>query len=352
MRVARHDQLASLQRDLAASAARLSVSQTELHRLRRALDALPVGVVLVDDHGQVQVRNTAASAYEGHGRVLVWEAVERHLRRAVTGRSSGQLLELFGPPRTSLQIDAVPLRDGGALATIEDVSERARVDRVRTDFVANISHELKTPVGAMAVLAEALAEADEPEIVERLAARISAEAHRAARTIDDLLELSRIELGGPALREAVDVDTVVAEAVERTATAAEHREVSVRRAGTPGLSVWGDARQLTSAVANLVDNAVKYSEDGAEVVVAARAEDRTVLVEVIDHGIGIPATDLDRVFERFYRVDQARSRATGGTGLGLSIVRHVAANHAGRVTVVSREGEGSTFTIHLPAFDE
>ncbi len=344
----RNDQVSSLQRELATVAARLSLSQSEMRRLRRALDALPIGVVLADAHGNVQVRNAMSEAFSGHTLVLVWESIERHLRAAAGGTPSGQVVEFFGPPRRVFQIDAVPLNEGGALATVEEISERARVDRVRTDFVANISHELKTPVGAMAVLAEALTDAEDPQVVSRLAQRVSEEAHRAARTIDDLLELSRIELGGPALCEAVSVDVAIADAIGRNRTAAEHRHVAVHAPSATELVVWGDSRQLVSALANLIDNAVKYSDEHSDVTVGARADNGTVMIDVIDHGVGIPATDVDRIFERFYRVDPARSRATGGTGLGLSIVRHVAANHGGRVTVTSREGEGSTFTLHLP----
>lgn len=345
----RNDQLTSLQAQLSTAASRLSVSQSEMRRLRRALDALPVGVILADAHGNVQVRNTASEAFAGHTLVLVREAVERHLRLAAQGRPSGQQVEFFGPPRRVFQIDAAPLSEGGALATIEEISERSRLDRVRTDFVANISHELKTPVGAMAVLAEALTDADDADVVRSLAQRVAEEAHRAARTIDDLLELSRIELGGPALREAVSVDVVIADAIGRNRTAAEHRHVAVHSPSPSELVVWGDSRQLVSALGNLIDNAVKYSDEHSDVSVGAFAEDGAVLIEVVDHGVGIPATDVDRIFERFYRVDPARSRATGGTGLGLSIVRHVAANHGGSVTVKSREGEGSTFTLHLPS---
>lgn len=321
----------------------------EILRLRRALDALPIGVVLADDTGQTLVENVAARNYHGHAAVLVSEAVERHLRKAIAGVPSGQNVEFIGPPRTVLAIQALPIEDGGALVTIDDVSESARLDAVRTDFVANISHELKTPVGAIAVLAEALAEIDDPSATRRLADKMVDEAHRAARTIDDLLELSRTELGGTAAKDVVSVAQVIDDAVERARAAAEQHSIIVTADHGPSdLHVVGSHRQLVSAVANLIDNAVKYSNAGSEVHVEARRDDGWVELVVTDTGVGIPARDIDRVFERFYRVDRARSRDTGGTGLGLSIVRHVANNHAGEVTVHSREGEGSVFTIRVP----
>jgi len=246
-------------------------------------------------------------------------------------------------------VTAIPLPDGGALATVEDISERARLDSVRTDFVANISHELKTPVGALAVLAEALADNDDPEVMKRLANRMVDEAHRASSTIDDLLELSRIELGGEAVREALDLCLVVAESVSRCRPAAERRNITIEVEELQPTTVLGDSRQLVSALTNLVDNAVKYSDDGTAVSICVRGEGAMIALSVADHGVGIPARDLDRVFERFYRVDRGRSRETGGTGLGLAIVRHVATNHGGDVQVQSREGEGSTFTLHIPA---
>ncbi|MCB1017231.1 MAG: sensor histidine kinase, partial [Acidimicrobiales bacterium] len=215
------------------------------------------------------------------------------------------------------------------------------------DFVANISHELKTPVGALALLAEALIAADE-EDRERLARRMLTEAHRVGNTIDDLLSLSRIEADQGAEWEPVAVDAVIHEAASRARSAAEQRGIRIETPTTPPIAVVGDLRQLVSAVFNLLDNAVKYSDPGSAVVVGARQSGNWVELVVSDHGPGIPARDLERIFERFYRVDRARSRETGGTGLGLAIVRHVANNHGGVVSVDSREGEGSTFTLRLP----
>ena len=341
-------QLVQLERDRAARAR--DVAEAERHRLRTALDALGTGVVLADGNGVLQVRNEAATHFSGHEGILVTAAVDALLRKASQGIAASRTVEFAGPPRRVLIVHATPLADAFALATIEDISERVRLDAVRTDFVANISHELKTPVGALAVLAEAAADSEEPEIMARLAGKMVEEAHRAARTIDDLLELSRIELGGQAVQEVVDVHGVLLEATERARTMAVQRGISVviGSADYHGKAV-GDSRQLVSALANLIDNAVKYSDDGSVVTVSASEHEGWVEIAVEDHGIGIPARDLGRVFERFYRVDQARSRATGGTGLGLAIVRHVATNHSGDVLVKSVEGVGSTFTLRVPA---
>jgi two-component system sensor histidine kinase SenX3 len=309
---------------------------------REAVDRLELGVVVADAGGRIQYRNPAARALAGtHLGLLVDDTIERLLATARQGTESTRMLELYGPPRVAVVVRAVPLPDGTAVASIEDVSERRRVDAVRTDFVANISHELKTPVGALAVLAEALEEEDDIEVVKRVADRMVREAHRVGRTIDDLMELSRIELGEEPARDPVDAGDVVLGAVQRG--------IDVQVLDQPeGVIVTGDRRQLESALGNLVENAVKYSESGSNVQVRIRVEGRWAELMVADHGIGIPARDHDRIFERFYRVDRARSRDTGGTGLGLSIVRHVATNHGGDVLVSSEEGEGSTFVLRIP----
>jgi two-component system, OmpR family, sensor histidine kinase SenX3 len=313
------------------------------------------GVVVADGRGRIVYRNAAARALQGtHVGVLIDEAVGRHVAAASRQGRSDEVLEMYGPPKVVLVVHALALEhQTGVVVYIEDVSERRRIDQVRTDFVANISHELKTPVGAMSVLAETLQDEDDPDIVRRVVARMMGEAQRAARTIDDLIELSRIELGGEREIEPVRVDRVISEALERVQELAAHSDIGIANlAGADhvdGVVVHGDRRQLVSAVGNLVENAVKYSEAGGQVQVRTRLVDGCVEVAVIDQGVGIPQRDLDRIFERFYRVDRARSRATGGTGLGLSIVRHIAQNHGGDVEVDSSEGEGSTFTLRLPA---
>jgi len=266
------------------------------------------------------------------------------------GYERRQTLELFGPPARVLAIHAQPVDGGGAIATIADVTERARLDAIRTDFVSNISHELKTPVGAISLLAETLVDAEDAEVVARLSGRIVKESDRLAHTIDDLLELSSIELGGDAVRELVSAGVVLEEAADRVRPLAERRRINLTVIESSiRITALGDRRQLVSALGNLVENAVKYSEPDNGVEVSASTDGLMVTFRVTDHGIGIPPHHLDRIFERFYRVDRARSRDTGGTGLGLAIVRHVATNHGGQVFVTSQEGEGSTFVLRIPA---
>jgi two-component system sensor histidine kinase SenX3 len=321
--------------------------------IRDAVNSLSVGVVVVGTDGKVIFRNKLAESVTGviHSDVLVEEVVEQHLSVALTGETKRQVLDLFGPPRKVFAVSATPLAIGGAVAMIEDITERYLVDAVRTDFVANISHELKTPVGALAVLAEALSQEDDLEIIHRLSEKMVDEAIRVGRTIDDLLELSRIEFGGEAVKDEVDAAVILTESISRAAPLAALHSIKIAMAelSTP-LKVVGDRRQLVSAIGNLVENAVKYSESGSSVEVSARPDGDSVEFAVTDFGLGIPARDLDRVFERFYRVDRARSRDTGGTGLGLAIVRHVANNHGGDVSVTSIEGEGSTFSLKIPKF--
>lgn len=324
---------------------------SDLDLVRSAFEALSTGVVLVDASGHELVRNRAATTLGGavHSDILLQEALEVLVEEALEGRARRQVLDLHGPPRKVLVVSARPRAEGGALATIDDITERALLDAVRTDFVANISHELRTPVGALAVLAETLSEADEPEVRQRLSLKMVDEAHRVARTIDDLLELSRIEMGGTAIREQIRITDLLDDAAARLRQFADARRITVDiHPVAREHTLLGDRRQLTSALANLIENAVKYSEPGQSVAVGCSFGDDLVELTVADHGIGIPARDLDRVFERFYRVDRARSRETGGTGLGLAIVRHVATNHGGQVTVESTEGEGSTFRLRLP----
>jgi two-component system sensor histidine kinase SenX3 len=335
---------------------------TILERLAEAISAVPQGVVVCDAQGVVRYRNEAAAVFVGarHGEALAELAVSELLKAALAGDPAEQQLELYGPPRRTLLIRARPLGNNstiGAAAIIDDVSERRRLDAVRRDFVANVSHELRTPVGALGILAETMQAEDDLVVTRRLAARMHIEAFRVARIIDDLLDLSRIESEEAPLREPVPVHLLVAEAVDRIRPLAEHRHITIDAGEAPRrLSVVGDRRQLVSALHNLLENAVKYSDDGSSVQVKARAvADRTqaggawVEISVRDRGIGIPSRDIERIFERFYRVDRARARDTGGTGLGLAIVRHVATNHQGDVKVSSREGEGSTFTLRLPA---
>ncbi len=332
---------------------------TELEgQLAQALDAMDMGVVLVRADGTVVFRNDAADVFAAarHGKALVEAATQELLAKALAGEPSEREVDLFGPPSTSFMVRTFPLSTEvdaesgpiGALVLIEETTELRRIDQVRRDFVANISHELRTPIGAMGLLAETIDGEPDPETVQRLSRRMVAEAGRVSRTIDDLLELARIEFGDETQIELVRLADVVGEAVDRLRAAADQREIRIEVVVDGAPAVRGDRRQLVSALSNLLDNAVKFTPAGGVVVVEARVRGASVTLSVTDTGVGIPTRDLDRVFERFYRVDRARSRETGGTGLGLAIVRHVASNHGGEVTVSSREGEGSAFTLVLP----
>ncbi len=317
--------------------------------LREAVEQLEIGVLVAGEAGQIDYRNDAAASFRGtHVGLLLDDHIDRAVRQALGGISNGKTVELQGPPKRWLEISAAPVPAGGAVVTTRDVGERVRTDAMRSDFVTNISHELKTPVGAVAVLAEALIDETDPAVVHRLSDHLVDEAHRAVRTIDDLLKLSEIESTHPG-DEVVDLASVVRSAIARGRVVDGGRGVEISALDiADGLLVHGDELQLVSAVGNLVENAVKYSHEGDVVQVRVRVDDAAVEVMVADQGVGIPRRDLDRVFERFYRVDRARSRDTGGTGLGLAIVRHVATNHGGEVLVSSEEGEGSTFVLRLP----
>jgi two-component system sensor histidine kinase SenX3 len=349
------DTLVHVERATDRAAEAVAESSSDAIRLRRALDALPQAVIVSDEHGELVFRNSRAISLMAsrHGDALAAQAVDELMTTTAPGTSEERTLELYGPPRRTLSVRTQSIDNGqralGIVAAIEDVSERRRLEEVRRDFVANVSHELKTPMGALGLLAETLLSETEPAVATRLAERIHSEAFRVSRIIDDLLDLSRIESEESPPREPVLVNLVLAEALERVRAAAEQRRVKiVLDEPSPPVAVLGDRRQLTSAVYNLLENAVKFSYEDSAVDLSGREEDEHVFIEVRDRGAGIPARDLDRIFERFYRVDHGRSRATGGTGLGLAIVRHVASNHHGAIRVESREGEGSTFTLSLP----
>jgi two-component system, OmpR family, sensor histidine kinase SenX3 len=331
---------------------RLAVATAESARLRAAIEALPHAVVVCDAAGDVVLRSHDMEGGH-HVAALVERAVEEVVAAGGGTRPVTKTLELHGPPPRTLEVTGTPMGRSdtplGTVVMVDDVSELRRLEAVRRDFIANVSHELRTPVGAMGVLAETLADEPDPEVMRRLASRITTEAERAGRLIDGLLDLSRIEAGGAGGEDRLDAGAVVASAVERVEPLAAQLgvDVVVTSAGE-GLFVRGDEPQLVSAVVNLLENAVKYSDERSAVEVGAEASGGWVDVVVRDRGVGIPAKDLERIFERFYRVDRARSRDTGGTGLGLSIVRHVATNHGGDVLVESQEGLGSTFTLRLP----
>jgi two-component system sensor histidine kinase SenX3 len=431
--------LAYLEQVTGGAAQSVAESSSDAIRLRRSLDTLTQGVVLCDENGNVIYRNGRANALmvSRHGDALAAQAVTELLEGAWHEGTAERTLDLYGPPRRTLQVRARQIDDGrrplGVIALIEDISERRRLEEIRRDFVANVSHELKTPIGALGLLAETLVAEPDAEVAQRLAGRIHNEAFRVSRIIDDLLDLSRIESEEAPSREPVLVNLVMADAIERVRSTADQRGIEiVLHEPSPPIAVVGERRQLVSAMHALLENAITYSYDDSKVVVTGtvrrpnasvnpsetslappepveaafnpdafnedgtprtgaeqaesgpaestwtasatsttgpvplegeptlgsgdngsridwRSEQREhVRLSVQDTGIGIPARDLDRIFERFYRVDHGRSRDTGGTGLGLSIVRHVANNHQGWVDVESREGEGSTFSLVLP----
>lgn len=251
-----------------------------------------------------------------------------------------------------VQLRVAPLGIRHVLLLAEDRTEARRVEAIRRDFVVNVSHELKTPVGALALLAETVEQAaEDPEAVRRFAARIQTESTRLSHLVQEIIELSRLQVEDPlGQARTVPLDDVVHEAVDRARTGATAKEIVLESGGDRGAHVWGDHDLLVTAVRNLLDNAIAYSDPGTRIAVGTtlRADEGLVEVAVVDQGIGIPTDQQDRLFERFYRVDEARSRDTGGTGLGLSIVKHIAADHGGEVTVWSEPGQGSTFTIRLP----
>jgi two-component system sensor histidine kinase SenX3 len=350
------ERLAQAERQAAAAEERARRAEAEATRLREAIEALPHAVVVCDPSGEVVLRNDRGADLEGdrHAGALIDRAVEEVVAAGQATRPVSQTLELRGPPPRTLHVTAAPLgrpdRPLGTVVLVDDVSELRRLESVRRDFVANVSHELRTPVGAMGVLAEALGDESDPAVMRRLAGRITMEAERAGLLVDGLLDLSRIEAAGAPDPRRVDLRAVVAAAADRVAPLASRHAVGVVVAPVPSdRFVEGDDSQLASAVANLLSNAIKYSDAGSEVHVEVGREGGWVDVIVRDRGLGIPSKDLERIFERFYRVDRARSRDTGGTGLGLSIVRHVATNHGGDVLVTSEEGLGSTFTLRLPS---
>ncbi|HVF03254.1 MAG TPA: ATP-binding protein [Frankiaceae bacterium] len=313
-----------------------------------ALDALLTAVVLVDADENVVWSNPAAAALP--------VATDGRLAPALAGlarsarRAGAAVVDDVELPGRAVQVVATATRDHVALL-LDDTTDARRVDAVRKDFVANVSHELKTPVGALSLLAEAIHDCgDDPDAVRRFADRMLVESRRLSRLVQELIDLSRLEGAEPRRNEPVLARDFLDEAVDRTRLAAAAADIEVVVNVTdPALAVLGDGAQLTTAVANLIDNAVAYSPTGTRVGVTARRRGHDVEVAVTDQGIGIGAADRARVFERFYRVDPARSRETGGTGLGLAIVKHIATSHGGRVEVWSVEGTGSTFTITLPA---
>ncbi|MCB0947862.1 MAG: sensor histidine kinase [Mycobacterium sp.] len=343
----------------ATQQAGITVSQMLEHVVAQS----PMGIVVVDTFRDVVYTNERAKELGlVRDRLLddhAWLAAQRTLttgedgevdlsprKRSRSGRSG---LSVRGHVRLLTEDDR-----RFAVVYVDDQSEQARMEATRRDFVANVSHELKTPVGAMGVLAEAiLASGDDPETIRRFAAKMLTESNRLADMVGELIELSRLQ-GAERLSdlEAVDVDSVVAEALSRHKVAADNADIAVNTDAPSGFRVLGDQPLLVTAIANLVSNAIAYSPNGSAVSISRRRRGENIEIAITDRGIGIAVADQERVFERFFRVDQARSRATGGTGLGLAIAKHVAANHNGSIRLWSQPGTGSTFTLSIPAYHD
>lgn len=330
--------------------------------LHLAMQGSPTGMAVVDRDAQVILSNGPAHEmgiiHERTVNESVWHVVEEVFDDLETRTVDLKLpRRRTGSRVTAIQAVVKPLTlvDTRYMVIYStDESENLRMESARRDFVANVSHELKTPVGGMALLAEALLESsDDQESVEYFGSRLHKEAHRMADMINELISLSKLQ-GAEALpdMEPVSVDGVVEEAISRTQLAADNAGIRITAGRTSGVLVNGDQSLLVTAVANLISNAINYSPEATPVTVTQKVTgEGTVQIRVTDRGIGIAPDDQTRVFERFFRVDKARSRTTGGTGLGLAIVKHVAANHGGEIKLWSRLGTGSTFTLELPIFE-
>jgi two-component system sensor histidine kinase SenX3 len=324
--------------------------------VEEVVDALETAGVVLDSSNNVVSCSTAAVSLG-----LVWNHALVHAelvalvdRVRAEGTAAGEELQLprgpFGDAQLHLLVRAAPIGSRFVLLLADDLTEAHRLEDVRRDFVANISHELKTPIGAIGLLAEALeSAADEPDAVRRFGKRLTIEAERLRTLTQEIIELSRLQ-AADALEHAerVSVDSVIAQAVDANKVAAESHRITLVAQADPSSVVWGDEAMLVTAVHNLIANAIQYSPDGTRVGIGVTHRDGAVEIAVTDQGVGIPESERDRVFERFFRVDSARSRQTGGTGLGLAIVKHVVQNHGGDVRVWSQQGRGSTFTIRLP----
>ncbi len=321
-----------------------------LTQLMEVLDLLTIGVIVVDRKSDRKLRNNAAASMTGvrYVDILIEQAVDEMIAQVEQTGPGDRILEAIAGTTRFLQIWGYKLDQQRIVVTVENITAQSRIETVQTDFVANLSHELKTPIGAVAALADSLSGETETEVVWRLAERIVSESHRMARIVDDLLDLSRIEFSGTEDWTEVDLAPVLMEVVGINQHAAKRQGLGLSLTGAPKLDVLGDRSQLVSSMSNLVDNAIKYSEPGGIVSIESSIVGQEVVVAITDHGIGISKQHQDRIFERFYRVDKARSRATGGTGLGLSIVRHIVLEHGGTIEVESVEGIGSTFTVRLP----
>lgn len=321
----------------------------------RILELLPQAWFVASIEGKVVGKSESAEAF---GLIVLDQVEEEQTLHLITEAHESQSLidsevtiaQTRTHPEQTLRLRVSPMNHFHALVLVEDLTEERRLDKVRRDFVANISHELKTPVGALALLAEAIqAGADDPEMVQHFSARMKSEADRLAELIAGIIDLSRIQ-DTDVLQstEEVDVDEMVTEALDHVQMLAKDKDIEVVVGGTGNLKLLGNRQQLVSALRNLVLNAIHYSPPGNRVAIGTSLHDGFVEISVVDQGIGVAQSEQERIFERFYRVDPARSRVTGGTGLGLAIVKNVCQGHGGTCTVWSEPGHGSTFTMRIP----
>jgi two-component system, OmpR family, sensor histidine kinase SenX3 len=342
--------------DLLRDSERTSREERQVQDL--ILGSMEEGVLLLDRRERTVFANAAAESHLGAvpadaGALLPTDLQKAARRAGYTGAVVRVAVET-GTPSRWLRATAMPVGDDGSvLLVIRDVTEARRIDRVRRDFVANASHELKTPAAAIQAAAETIrsAASDDPQAVPRFARQLELDAYRLSRIVADLLDLSRLETGSD-LSERLRLHTVVREEAQRFREAAAESGLTLTVDAPDVPPVRGAARDLALLVRNLIDNAIRYTKAGGNVSVRVAAAEDHVQLTVSDEGVGIPSRDLPRVFERFYRVDRARSRDTGGTGLGLAIVKHVTENHGGTVRVTSELGRGTTFEVLLPTLEE
>lgn len=326
----------------------------------RVLAVLPSASMIVTAEGAVLRASSRAVALGlvNRSQVTIPDLIELAIEVAGGAEPREQELRVRRPPlgRELLEVRAraALIGPGTILILVDDLSEDRRVDAVRRDFVANVSHELKTPVGALSLLAEAIATSPEDvEQVRHFAERMQLEASRLGHLIQDVIDLSRLQGDDPVLRaEIVPVEELMVRAIDELRTAANAASIEFVRGEPSDALIYGDRNQLLTALRNLLANAVAYSPASTRIAIDCRLTNDIIEITVTDQGVGIPASELERIFERFYRVDPARSRVTGGTGLGLAIVKHVCQNHGGECTVWSEVGVGSTFTLRLPAYQE
>ncbi len=332
---------------------RLDDSEAERLPATTILGSMEEGVLLFGPDGATRFANRAAGDHLGARPSSIDALLPlglRQLVRSAADDGAALVTEVeTGAPTRALRGFAAPTGDGSVVLVLRDITETRRLEQVRRDFVANASHELKTPAASIQAAAETIrtAAGEDPSVIPRFASQLEREAARLSRIVSDLLDLSRLE-SGSQLDESVALDAIVRDEGERFEEPAAEAgvELSVEAGGVP--RVRGSSRDLALLVRNLVDNAIRYTRPGGHVDVGLTAEDGEVVLAIVDTGLGIPSRDLPRIFERFYRVDRARSRETGGTGLGLSIVKHVAENHGGRVVVTSELGRGTRFEVRLP----